>query len=287
MVYALWAKLDAIAHTDWPQTKRLGVDALRWMRNPPAGELLRGRMTVMAKDPVGEGKGIIIAQHDLLDEAGRLVFSCLTRGVLRAVTLTLAAAGGAISEGGPQRRRLTPLHHVVVPLPNGGGTLGLGVRGGRLGQGLALQGERHQAIPADQRQQVGVDLAERAVVAQLDDLLAGKRVQLLFGDAEIFGDLLGLAGRAVRVDRAAEVGDLGLEQVEVLEELDSKLIVRWRSLSKLLQNSMQPLVYSLGWPSASRRTTSSPFFSDEANSASRSMHSTICWLASSLAKTKG
>ena len=81
MVYAIWAKLDAMAHTGWPQTKRLGVDALRWVRNPPAGELLRGRMTIMAKDPVGEGKGIIIAQHDLLDEAGRLVFSCLTRSV--------------------------------------------------------------------------------------------------------------------------------------------------------------------------------------------------------------
>lgn len=81
MVYAIWAKLDAVAHTDWPQTKRLGVDALRWVRNPPAGELLRGRMTVMAKDPVGDEKGIVICQHDLLDEAGRLVFSCLTRSV--------------------------------------------------------------------------------------------------------------------------------------------------------------------------------------------------------------
>ena len=81
MVYAIWAKLDAVASTDWPQIKRLGVDALRWMRNPPAGELLRGRMTVMAKDPVGDDKGIVIAQHDLLDEGGRLVFSCLTRSV--------------------------------------------------------------------------------------------------------------------------------------------------------------------------------------------------------------
>jgi hypothetical protein len=81
MLYAIWARLDAVAHTDWPQTKRLGVDALRWVRNPPAGELLRGRMTVMAKDPVGDGKGIVICQHDLLDEAGRLVFSCLTRSV--------------------------------------------------------------------------------------------------------------------------------------------------------------------------------------------------------------
>jgi hypothetical protein len=81
MVYAIWARLDAVASSNFSQTKRLGVDALRWMRNPPPGELLRGRMTVMAKDAVGDDKGIVIAQHDLLDEAGRLVFSCLTRSV--------------------------------------------------------------------------------------------------------------------------------------------------------------------------------------------------------------
>jgi hypothetical protein len=81
MIYAIWAKLDALASEDWAQRKRVGVDALRWARNPPAGELLRGRMTIMGKDAVGEGKGIVIAQHDLLDESGRLVFSCLTRSV--------------------------------------------------------------------------------------------------------------------------------------------------------------------------------------------------------------
>ena len=81
MVFAIWSRLDTDATAKWPQTKRVGVDALRWVRNPPVGELLRGRMTVMGKDPVGEGKGIVIAQHDLLDEAGRLVFSCLTRSV--------------------------------------------------------------------------------------------------------------------------------------------------------------------------------------------------------------
>ena len=81
MIYALWSKLDGAAAQDWPQTKRIGVDALRWMRNPPAGELIRGRMTIMGKDLVGEDKGIVFAQHDLLDEAGRLVFSCLTRSV--------------------------------------------------------------------------------------------------------------------------------------------------------------------------------------------------------------
>ena len=81
MVFAIWSRLDQDASGAWPQTKRLGVDALRWTRNPPVGELLRGRMTVMGKDPVGDSKGVVIAQHDLLDEAGRLVFSCLTRSV--------------------------------------------------------------------------------------------------------------------------------------------------------------------------------------------------------------
>jgi hypothetical protein len=81
LVYVLWAKLDAHASVDWPQTKRVATDALRFARNPPAGELLRGRMTVLGKDPVGDDKGIVLAQHDLLDEAGRLVFSCLTRSV--------------------------------------------------------------------------------------------------------------------------------------------------------------------------------------------------------------
>ena len=83
MIYALWAKLDAVAHTDWPQTKRLGVDALRWLRNPPAGEILRARMTIMGKDQVGEDKGLVLAQHDLIDGQGRLVFSCLTRSIFR------------------------------------------------------------------------------------------------------------------------------------------------------------------------------------------------------------
>ena len=81
LVYALWSRLQSDKSAGWAQSKLLAVDGLRFMRNPPAGELLRGRMTVMGKDPVGDEKGIVIAQHDLLDEGGRLVFSCLTRGL--------------------------------------------------------------------------------------------------------------------------------------------------------------------------------------------------------------
>lgn len=81
LVYALWSRLATDTSAGWAQSKVLAVDGLRFMRNPPPGELLRGRMTVMGKDPVGDEKGIVIAQHDLLDEGGRLVFSCLTRGL--------------------------------------------------------------------------------------------------------------------------------------------------------------------------------------------------------------
>lgn len=81
MIYALWSRLFAEKSGSWAQSKVLAVDGLRFMRNPPPGELMRGRMTVMGKDPVGDDKGIVIASHDLLDEAGRLVFSCLTRAV--------------------------------------------------------------------------------------------------------------------------------------------------------------------------------------------------------------
>lgn len=83
LIFALWSKLESEASSAWPQTKRLAVDALRWSRNPPAGELLRGRMTIMGKDAVGDTKGVVIAQHDLIDEDGRLVFSCLLRSVFQ------------------------------------------------------------------------------------------------------------------------------------------------------------------------------------------------------------
>lgn len=83
MVYALWARLEAESARRWARTKALAVDALRFARVPPPGELLRGRLTVMGKDPVGDDRGVIIAQQDLLDESGRLVFSCLTRAVFQ------------------------------------------------------------------------------------------------------------------------------------------------------------------------------------------------------------
>ena len=82
LTYTLWSRLSVDKLGNWAGFKYLAVDGLRYLRNPPAGELLRGRMTIMGKDPVGDEKGIVIAQQDLLDEAGRLVFSCLTRALV-------------------------------------------------------------------------------------------------------------------------------------------------------------------------------------------------------------
>lgn len=82
MIYALWSRLSNEASRHWAGFKMLAVDGLRYMRNPPPGEIIRGRMTVMGKDPVGDSKGVVIIQQDLLDEAGRLVFSCLTRSLV-------------------------------------------------------------------------------------------------------------------------------------------------------------------------------------------------------------
>ncbi len=82
LVYALWSRLSAEKAGHWAGAKTLAIDGLRFLRNPPPGELLRGRLTVMGKDPVGDEKGIVVAQQDLLDEAGRLVFSCLTRALI-------------------------------------------------------------------------------------------------------------------------------------------------------------------------------------------------------------
>lgn len=81
-VYTLWSRMSVEKVGSWAGFKYLAVDGLRYVRNPPAGELVRGRVTIMGKDPVGDEKGIVIAQHDLLDEAGRLIFSCLTRSLI-------------------------------------------------------------------------------------------------------------------------------------------------------------------------------------------------------------
>ena len=64
---------------DWPVLARLGQDALRWYKTAHAGDTLVIRLTFVSKQPIGEDRGILIAQHDVLNQAGELVMSLMTR----------------------------------------------------------------------------------------------------------------------------------------------------------------------------------------------------------------
>src|SRR5665213_1943559 len=60
LVYTVWSSLDAAASADWPQTKRLAVDALRWGRIPPAGLV---EQVVLGEDNALAGADRILAHH--------------------------------------------------------------------------------------------------------------------------------------------------------------------------------------------------------------------------------
>ena len=66
---------------------------------------------------------------------------------------------------------------------------------------------------------MGVDLAQGAVVAQLDQLLGRQGFQLVFRDGVVFGDLLRRGGGAVGIARG-EDGFARVQQVELVEKFD-------------------------------------------------------------------
>lgn len=78
-VYALWSRMLWDETKDWPVLARLGQDALRWYKTAHAGDTLAIRLTFVSKQPIGEDRGILIAQHDVLNQSGELVMSLMTR----------------------------------------------------------------------------------------------------------------------------------------------------------------------------------------------------------------
>jgi hypothetical protein len=81
-VYALWSRMLWDETKDWPVLSRLGQDALRWYKTAHAGDLLSVRLTFMSKQPIGDDRGILITQHDVLNQSGELVMSLMTRTVM-------------------------------------------------------------------------------------------------------------------------------------------------------------------------------------------------------------
>ena len=81
-VYALWSRMLWDETKDWPVLSRLGQDALRWYKTAHAGDTLSIRLTFMSKQEIGDDRGILIAQHDVLNQHGELVMSLMTRAVV-------------------------------------------------------------------------------------------------------------------------------------------------------------------------------------------------------------
>ena len=79
LLYGLWTRMLLEETGNWPVRARLGQDALRWYRTAHAGDRLSVKLTFVAKDDVAPDHGLLIAQHEVMNENGELVFSIMTR----------------------------------------------------------------------------------------------------------------------------------------------------------------------------------------------------------------
>lgn len=81
-VYALWSRMLYEFTRDWPVLARIGQDQLRWYKSARAGDRLTVRITIMTAAPLDERRGLVLTQHDVLNQEGELVMALLTRTVL-------------------------------------------------------------------------------------------------------------------------------------------------------------------------------------------------------------
>jgi len=78
-VYALWSRMLYEFTFDWPIVARIAQDQLRWYKTARVGDTLSVRITFLTKDPVDATKGVVVTQHDVLNQHGELVMALLTR----------------------------------------------------------------------------------------------------------------------------------------------------------------------------------------------------------------
>lgn len=84
-VFALWSRMLWEETKDWPVLARLGQDAIRWYKTAHAGDVLSMKITFMSKQPINDSRGILITQHDVLNQAGELVMTLMTRTVMARI----------------------------------------------------------------------------------------------------------------------------------------------------------------------------------------------------------
>jgi hypothetical protein len=81
-VYALWSRMLWEETKDWPVIARLGQDVLRWYKAARAGDVLKVRLEFVSKQAVAEDRGIVVTQHEILNQHGELVMALMTRAVV-------------------------------------------------------------------------------------------------------------------------------------------------------------------------------------------------------------
>lgn len=79
LVYAIWTRLIWEETRDWPVTARFGQDALRWIARAQDGDVLSVRLTIKAKQIQNDARGMLFAQHEVMNQHGALVLSLMTR----------------------------------------------------------------------------------------------------------------------------------------------------------------------------------------------------------------
>jgi acyl dehydratase len=87
-VYALWSRMLYEFTHDWPILARIGQDQLRWYKTAYVDDVLTVRITFLTAEPLDSARGVVVTQHDVLNQHGELVMSLLTRAVVarRAAT---------------------------------------------------------------------------------------------------------------------------------------------------------------------------------------------------------
>jgi acyl dehydratase len=82
LLYGLWTRMLWEETGTWPVRARLGQDALRWYKTAHAGDTLSVKLCFVAKDDVAIDHGLLIAQHDVMNQEGELIFSIMTRTLI-------------------------------------------------------------------------------------------------------------------------------------------------------------------------------------------------------------
>lgn len=81
-VYALWSRMLWEETKEWPVLARLGQDAMRWYKTAQAGDVLGVRLEFVSKQIVADDRGIVITQHEVMNQKGELVMALMTRTVM-------------------------------------------------------------------------------------------------------------------------------------------------------------------------------------------------------------